>query len=150
MILMGKLTTLNREISQYLTGGYPYNDFQKAWNNLAIQFRRAIADSRPVVVITDPEVPKRTPQHVGPDTPRGSPSSPTPAQMHSHAIVLTDSEGEIQCKPALTLVAGKKRGHGAVNGTPRKQPRLIDLPPFVTTKGATFLQQFTSMTNRFP
>lgn len=145
---MGKLTTLNREISQYLTGGYPYNDFQKAWNNVAVQFRKSIAESRPVLVITDPsESPRKASQHAGPDTaPRETPETPTRARLHTQAIELTDSEGEAQCKPDPILLSGRKRGNAAVNGppmsTPRKQPRLIDLPPFATTKGAKFLQHY--------
>ncbi|KAI9876220.1 MAG: hypothetical protein M1830_007009, partial [Pleopsidium flavum] len=141
MILMGKLTTLNREISQYLTGGYPYNDFQKAWNNLAVQFRKAIADSRPALIITDPgEPPRKAPPPAGPDpAPRETRETAKRPQPHPQAIDLLDSEEEAQCKPDPGLSTSRKRGNAAVNGTttskPRKQPRMIDLPPFATTKG---------------
>jgi len=128
MILMGKLTTLNREITQYLTGGYPYNSFQKAWNGVAVQFQRAIADSRPVLIIADPpETPRKPFQRGGRDTtPRETPITPTRGRMHHHTIELLDSDEE-HCKPEPTH-SNRKRGHAEVNGTPvstaRKLPRL--------------------------
>lgn len=140
MLLMNKLTTLDREITQYLTGGYPYNRFQKTWNGVAVHFRKAIADSRPVLIIADPpETPRKPSQRVGRETtPRETPGTPTPGRMPPQAIELLDSDEE-QCKPEPMPVSGRKRGHAEVHGTPaltpRKQPRLIDLPPFATTRG---------------
>lgn len=139
MILMGKLTTLNRELTQYLSGGYPYNSFHKAWNGVAVEFGKAIAESRPVLIIADPpETPRRPSQRGRRDaTPRETPGTPTPGRMHNHTIELLDSDDE-HCKPEPKPSSGRKRGHAEVHGTPmsspRKQPRLIDLPPFGTTK----------------
>ena len=144
MILMGKLTTLNREITQYLTGGYPYNRFQKDWNTVAVQFRNAIAESRPVLIIADPpETPRKPFQRGGRETtPRETPGTPTPGRMRPQAIELLDSDDE-PCKPEPISLSGRKRAHAEVHGspisTPRKQPRLIDLPPFATTKGTNIL-----------
>lgn len=150
MILMGKLTTLNREITQYLTGGFPYNSFQKAWNGLAERFREAIADSRPMLIIADPpETPRKPLQRHGRDTtPRETPGTPTPARVPNNTIELLDSDDE-PCKPEPISFSGRKRSHAEVHGTPkstpRKQARLLDLPPFATTKGRKHLQALSDI-----
>ena len=140
MILMGKLTTLNREITQYLTGGYPYNSFQKAWNGVAEQFQKAIAESRPVLIIADPpDTPRKPSQRGGRDiTPRETPERPTTARIHSQTIELLDSDDE-PCKADPTSFSGRKRGHAEVHGTPvstpRKQLKPTGNAPFTTTRG---------------
>ncbi len=142
MILMGKLTTLDREITQYLTGGYPFNSFQKEWNGIAMQFRTAIADSRPALIITEPpDVSRKALQHGRHGTlPREIPRTPSSHNVHQQAIELSDSDEE-QCKPEPISFSGRKRGNAEMNGSPfsspRKVPRMVDIPAFVTAKGKT-------------
>lgn len=138
MTLMQTLTTLEREVVQYLLGGYPHNHFHKAWNTLALQFWKVVAESRPALVVQEPsETPRRRAKQVVPDrSRRESTGTPTPVRMHSQTIELIDSDEE-SCKP-VPVPSNRKRNYGEFQGdplsTPRKELRLADMAPFANAK----------------
>ncbi|KAI9818928.1 MAG: hypothetical protein M1827_007749 [Pycnora praestabilis] len=142
MTIMQKLNNFSRELQQYLDGGYPCNSFQKNWNNLAEQFTNAIALSHPMIIVSDPSemVPgcQDEPGDYG-DVLMHTPGTPTPRRPQTQAIDLDTDDDVPVCKPEPIPFPPRKRSAPSNTGTPQSIPkkklRMVDLPPFTTTKG---------------
>ena len=131
-ILMRELTTFAHELEQHMDGGSYLFPFQKTWMNLALQFRKIMADSQPTLVVRDisephshPKAPSFQQSH---DLEQGS---PTPSRGQIQPIILS-SDDEKPCTPIPTPRFGKKRSSAASlpSSTPQKKAKMNDIPQY--------------------
>ena len=134
-IVMGELNMFEREIEKQIDGGLHVNSFQKEWNHQAINFRKDLANARPVLVLmSNPQTPGRDPS-------RGTGSSsisgtPTPtARRYSTPIAIDSDDDDMPYKPSpIVRRSGQKRPLISSQHTPRKIPRTLnDTPQFTVT-----------------
>ena len=111
-IVMGELMKFNEQLQQHLDGGRRVYPFQKAWNDLASQFRKTLGDTRPIL-----NLPK--PQRDGSEVSLGT---PTP---NGRATINIDSDDEDIPMLTPSQSSGMKRrapstdGY-SINGSPTK------------------------------
>lgn len=131
-ILMRELTTFAHELEQQIDGGSHLFPFQKTWMNLALHFRKIMADSQPTLLARDksehPNRSKVPPFQQPPGLERGTPA---PNRGPIPAIDLV-SDDEKPCTPTPAPRSGKKRSSAASlsNSTPQKKAKLDDIPQY--------------------
>ncbi len=117
---MGEILKFEQQIEKYIEGGAQANTFQKEWNKQALQFRKVLADSRPILKIPNPPTPSQS---------RGTPASestvtPSPSGRKNVTVFEIDSESDTDSKPS-PLLSGRKRPHGSTQSTPSKFSRIV-------------------------
>lgn len=131
-ILMRELTTFAHELEQHMDGGSYLFPFQKAWMNLALQFRKSMADSQPTLVVRDKSEPpnrSRVPLfQQSPDLERATPASDR-GQIQSISL---SSDDEKPCTPTPTSHSSKKRSNAASlpTSTPQKKAKMNNIPQY--------------------
>ncbi|KAL9105225.1 MAG: hypothetical protein Q9187_008758 [Circinaria calcarea] len=107
LIVHTKISDFARELQMHIDGGSEDCPFQFDWNKLALRFRKSIAESRPMFLLTTTSAKhvNRMPQS-NPATPcRGGRNAPT---------VISDSDDSVRRKPPPTK-------------TPKKRERVLDV-----------------------
>ena len=131
-ILMLELTNFSHELKQHMDGGSHQFPLQKMWMNLALHFRKILADSRPALMVRDKsETPNRSKNSLSQESHSLNQSTPTPIRGQMQPINLSSDE-EKPCAPTSTQRSGKKRPSAASlpSSTPPKKPRFIDIPQY--------------------
>lgn len=130
-IVMAELGNLERALEKQIDGGSQVNSFQKDCNILARNFRKALADSRPVLVLTpNPQTPSRG--HVSRGTGSSSMSgTPTPAPRgNATPIPIESDEDDVPCDPSPVIGrSGQKRPLTSTQYSPNKTPRTVNSAP---------------------
>ncbi|MCJ1387566.1 hypothetical protein MMC18_000409 [Xylographa bjoerkii] len=54
------IAQLSRKLEQHIDGGWPDRPFQKAWHDLALEFRQQLLDSKPTLHLPVPKLVQRT------------------------------------------------------------------------------------------
>ena len=122
-IVYGELLKFEGEIQKNIDGGLQDNTFQKRWHYLALEFRKVLAESRPVLMLPTPATPKQSSS--------GTPSSertgtPTPGSGRGNIPVFNvDSDSEGEHKPSPVQLSGRKRSHPSSQSTPNKHSRIV-------------------------
>lgn len=130
-LVMGELNKFEREIEKQVDGGSQVNSFQKAWNRLAMDFRKELADTRPVLVMVPNN---QTPGHGRYSRGTGSSSmsgTPTPvAKANATPIAIDSDDDDIPYNPSPVLQrSGQKRPLTSAQQTPHKTPRTFNNTP---------------------
>lgn len=128
---MGELSKFEREIEKQVDGGSQVNSFQKEWNRLAMDFRKELADTRPVLVMVPNS---QTPGHGRYSRGTGSSSmsgTPTPvAKANATPIAIDSDDDDIPYNPSPVLQrSGQKRPLTSAQQTPHKTPRTFNNTP---------------------
>ena len=130
-IVMGELNKFEREIEKHIDGGSQVNSFQKEWNRLAMDFRKDLANTRPVLVmLPNPQIPSHGYSSRG----TGSSSisgTPTPAAKASTTPIDIDSDDDDSLFNPSPVVQrhGQKRPLASAQSTPRKISRTLNNTP---------------------
>lgn len=131
-ILMRELTTFEHELRQHMNGGSQQFPFQKNWMIRATQFRKILADSRPVLLSGDTSrTPTRQKSQILPEGRRiVMQGTPTPSRGPIQTISLSSDEDEKPCTSQSTPTSGRKRPNVPVTQhlTPQKRAKLSDIP----------------------
>lgn len=142
-IVMAQLNNFQRAIEKHIDGGSQVNSFQREWHSLAKTFRKALADSRPVlVVIPNPQTPSHG--HAFRGTGSGSMSgTPTPASRGNATPIPIDSDDDdIPCDPSPVIRRpGQKRPLASAQHTPNKIPRTVNSTPPVSSSRRFVLKE---------
>lgn len=147
MKILEKILEFDGEIRRQIEGGSQDYSFQKEWNRLAMEFRGVLAESQPILVMSDLHMFSNgdadaddrfgTPLPVRPHLPPTSRPSAPPAY-----ISIDDDDEDMVESPCT-----KKRRHiSGTNTTPRKKtamvvepvlrrPPLFQIPAFEETTG---------------
>lgn len=117
---MGELLRFEREVEKHIEGDTESNIFQKQWNKRALEFRKALADSRPVLLFPSPPMPSQS---------RGTPINetavtPSPSGRRNIDVYELDSDSDVDRKVS-SVQAGRKRPHGSTHSTPSKILRIV-------------------------
>ena len=122
-IVYGELLKFEGEIQKNIDGGLQDNTFQKRWHYLALEFRKVLADSRPVLMLPTPAIPRQSSS----DTPsREMTGTPTPGSGRGNIPVFNvDSDSEGDHKPSPVQLPGRKRSHPSTQSTPSKCSRIV-------------------------
>lgn len=130
---MGELGEFKKEIEIQIDGGSQFNSFQKGWNRLAKNFRKDLADTRPVLVLLpDPQTPSHSHRHRSRGTGNScSSGTPTPApKRHTTPIPIESDEEDVPCKPnPIVQRSGQKRPLASGMHTTNKIPRTVNGTP---------------------
>ena len=119
------------ETQKQFDGGDPAFPFRKDWNELILEFRKRMADSRPL--LTQPPLPRIAQSTI-------EPSTPTPLQNDNGAAITIDSndEEDVRITTPLsdrTLQSSNKRLFKVASPhRSSKRPRLNDIPLFTPKK----------------
>lgn len=132
-IVMGELNKFEREIEKQVDGGSQVNSFQKEWNRLAMDFRKDLTNTRPVLVmLPNPQ----TPSHSHSSRGTGSSSmsgTPTPAaRVDTTTIAIDSDDDDLPENPISSPVVqrpGQKRPLASAQYTPHKIPRTLNNTP---------------------
>jgi len=119
-VIMGELLRFEQEIEKHVEGAAQANTFQKEWNNRAVNFRKVLADTRPVLRFPNPPTPSQF---------RGTPVSettvtPSPSGQKNITVFEIDSDSDADHKPS-PVQSGRKRPHGSIQSTPSKMSRIV-------------------------
>ncbi|SLM36997.1 P-loop containing nucleoside triphosphate hydrolase [Lasallia pustulata] len=131
-VLMRELTTFAHELEQHIDGGSYLFPFQKTWMNLALQFRKIMADSQPTLFVRDKSEPSSRPKarsfQQSHDLEQGS---PTPSQGQTQSISLS-SDDEKPSTPTPAQRSGKKRSSAASlpSSTSQKKAKTNVIPQY--------------------
>lgn len=131
-LLMRELTTFAHELVQAMDGGSHLFPFQKTWMNLALQFRKKLAESQPALVVRDRSEPlsrSKVPSfRQTPDLEQGTPAS---SRGQTQPISLS-SDDEKPCTPTPAQRSGNKRSSAASfpSTTPQKKTKMSDIPQY--------------------
>ena len=137
MKILEKVLVFESKLQKHFDGGSPEYTLPKQWYNLAENFRKLMADSRPM--LTQP--PLITNVRTSIDS--FSPGTPTPAKRPSNrevpnAIAIdSDSDDEVPRKSTpMPIRLDKKRTNGDnTQETPAKRIRMSEIPPFTPSIG---------------
>lgn len=129
MKVLEKIIEFDGEIRRQIEGGYQDYSFQKEWNRLAMDFRGVLAESEPILVMSDlfrPSNPDASAEHrlESPLSirPRQSPAS----RRNAPPVFMTiDDEDEDMVESPST---NKRRHANSANTTPRKKPAIAAKP----------------------
>ena len=131
-MLMLELTNFSHELKQHVDGGSHRFPLQKMWMNLALHFRKILADSRPALMVRDKsETPSRSKNSLCKESHDLNQSTLTSIRGQTQPISLS-SDDEEPCAPTPTPRSGKKRPSAASlpSSTPQKRARLSDVPQY--------------------
>lgn len=127
-----KITEFHEKIRRQIEGGSQDFPFQKEWNRLAVEFRGSLAESEPILVMSDLYPPSNADARAEsrfvsplPARPRQSPAS---RLNTSRVYVIDDEEEEDMAESPST----NKRRHTSAQSTPRKKPTIT--PKSVTQR----------------
>lgn len=129
-IVMGELLKFEQMIEKNIDGGSQAYPFQKEWNQLALQFRKMLADSKPILKFPTPPTPAHS-QSTRDTLSFGSiAGTPTPAARNGAgpiAIDIDSDDDDVDCKPTPVVHRSvKKRPHTSTQSTPTKYPRTVN------------------------
>ena len=135
--ILEKVMRFESEIQKHFSGGNASYTLPKQWRNLADNFRKHLAESRPLLTLSTSNVPSSNSRPSQPQT-------PTPAQRgngsFSEAIELDSaSDNDNESRPAPksgSIRSDKKRvNNGDLSGeTSVKRQRMIDIPLYTSAK----------------
>ncbi len=122
-IVYGELLKFEGKVQKNIDGGLQDNTFQKRWHYLALEFRKVLADSRPVLMLPKPSTPRQSSR----DTPSSEMTgTPTPGSGRGNIPVFNvDSDSEGDHKPSPDQHSGRKRSHPSTQSTPSKYSRIV-------------------------
>ena len=122
-IVYGELLRFEGKVQKNIDGGLQDNTFQKRWHYLALEFRKVLADSRPVLMLPTPSAPRQSSR----DTPSSEMTgTPTPGSGRGNIPVFNvDSDSEGDHKPNPVQLSGRKRSHPSTQSTPSKCSRIV-------------------------
>ena len=110
LLIHSKIIEFSRSIELHLDGGSPDRPFQTMWHALIQDFRKHLADSRPLLVLPSPPV--------------DSSSAPAAISIESD----TDDNGsENVCQPK-PLSTKKRQNTSSPNTQPPKRKKLTEIP----------------------
>ena len=125
-IVYGELFKFEAEIGKSIDGGSNNNVFQKEWYNRAMEFRKVLADSRPVLLRQTPPAPKQSSR----DTPSGeTTATPTPSGRKNVAVFTIDSDSDDEKPSPTAQPTGLKRRFPSTQFTPRKFSCIVPRHP---------------------
>ena len=130
--LMRELTTFAHELENHMDGGSHLFPFQKMWMNLALQFRKVMADSQPTLLVRDKsEPPNRSKAPSVQQTPDLEQGTPAPSRGQMQPISLSSDE-EKPCTPTPAPRSGKKRysAPSLPSSTPQKKAKMNNIPQY--------------------
>ncbi|KAK4693047.1 hypothetical protein P7C71_g4270, partial [Lecanoromycetidae sp. Uapishka_2] len=117
---MGELLKFEREIEKHIEGDADFNTFQKDWNRRELEFRKVLANSRPVLVFPNPPTPSQSR-----DTPNGENTvTPSPSRRKNITVLEIDSDSDVERKVG-SVRTGMKRPHASTQSTPCKISRIV-------------------------
>lgn len=108
-IVFGQLMKFNLQLQQHLDGGRKDYPFQKAWNDLASNFRKTLGDTRPILNLPRPQKPR--------DGSELSLGTPTP---NGRATINIDSDEDDMPMHTISQSSGIKRRATSIDGSPTK------------------------------
>ena len=125
-----KLFIFELETNKQLDGGDPEYPFRKEWNALVQDFRKVLADSRPLLFQTDPAPRARSGIEMG---------TPTPIHRNNHHPITIDSDDEEEAANMTPLPDRTNSSKRRIKAeTPRisvsKRPRMSEIPLFTPEK----------------
>ena len=122
-IVYGELLKFEGEIQKNIDGGLQENAFQRRWDSLALEFHKALAESRPVLMLPTPSTPRKRSSNTPSSEVTGT---PTPGSGRGNITVFNvDSDSEGDHKPSPVQVSGRKRSHPSTQSTPSKHSRIV-------------------------
>ena len=126
-IVLGELMKFEKELQKNIDGGSRDYPFQKAWNERAMQFRKILADTKPIMRLPPPQ---KHPQCASVrDTPSGTQGTPTPASRTTEAIAIDSEDDDLPPFNSPVQRSGSKRPHTSAPSTPIKSQRLTNATP---------------------
>lgn len=126
MKILEKIIEFESEIGRQIEGGSQEHSFQKVWHRRAMEFRGALAESHPNLIMSDLNPPSNTDADSEarfvspmPMRPRHSPAS---RQNGPSAIISIDDDDD---EEMVSSPSTSKRRHAAsAQSTPRKKPTI--------------------------
>ena len=121
------------EIQKHFSGGNASYTLPKQWRNLAEDFRKLLAESRPLLTLTTLTVPGSISRPLQPQT-------PTPARRGNHSFseaIEIDSASDNDLAPTSRSIRSEKKrvSKGGISGeTPMKRQRMDDIPLYTPAR----------------
>lgn len=128
LLIHSNVVEFSRDIQLHIDGGSPDMPFQKKWHQLALEFRKQLADSRPSLAM-----PSTAPRAglAGSQTDVFVVSTPGPPM----AITIESDPDEPQAETPTQSRPPKKRAHdGGASAAPtpqKKARRITDIPQYI-------------------
>ena len=124
MKVLEKILQFDGEIRRQIDGGSQDYSFQKEWNRIAIEFRRVLAESQPVLIMSDlstsPNADANAEDRFGSPLPVRAYRSPASRlNIPPPAYISIDDDDEDMVESPCT---NKRRHATSVQTTPRKKP----------------------------
>ena len=121
-IVYGELFKFEAEIEKHIEGTSDNNVFQKEWHNRSVEFRKVLADSRPILMMQQP----RTSGQASRGTPSSEVAGTLTPSAKRHADVLTiDSDSDDDNPSPTAQINGRKRRFPSTQSTPHKFSRTV-------------------------
>jgi hypothetical protein len=146
MKILEKILEFDVEINRQIEGGSQEYSFQKEWNRLAMEFRGVLAESQPILVMSDLQLFSNGDADAGDHFVTPIPvrhHTPHTSRANATQYISIDDEDDMIESPCT-----KKRRHfPTANSTPRKKPAMVvesvsrkaplfKVPAFEETSGA--------------
>ena len=135
-MVLGELMKFEKEVQKNMDGGSRAYPFQKTWDTKAQEFRKSLADTRPVIKMSPP---LRYSHNVR-DTPLLTHEFTTPRSSARRDIMTIDIDSEdddVDTQGTPTHQSGLKRPHTSTQSTPIKMPRQSPCVQHLTVSNAT-------------
>ncbi|KAL9124652.1 MAG: hypothetical protein Q9217_006038 [Psora testacea] len=135
-IVLGELMKFERELQKNMDGGLGVHVLQKEWNKKAVQFRKTLADTKPIMKLRDQQ------QCNMRDTPLGGTlGTPTPTSRTTATIAIESDDDDLPNNHSPIQLSAHKRPHPSTQSTPVKSrrsqnatPRSVPVLPKVQSK----------------
>ena len=123
-IVYGRLLKFEEEIQKKnVDRGLQDNAFQKRWHYLDLEFRKVIADSRPLLMLPTPAISRQSSSNI---PSREMTGTPTPGSKRGNIPVFNiDSDSKGDHKPSPVQLPWRKRSHLSTQSTPNKCSRIV-------------------------
>ena len=125
IIVLDRIISFSDAMQQHIDGGSEDFPFQKTWNNLALQFRTAMADLRPMLCLPNtPIVSSSSSRHISQDPFQAATPTPIRGRPASYMVIESDEDDEVACKQEPIKQTPNKRHntHTSVS-TPQKRQK---------------------------
>ncbi|KAL9100044.1 MAG: hypothetical protein Q9163_004537 [Psora crenata] len=125
-IVLGELMKFEKELQKHMDGGREF-PFQKAWNEKATRFRKVLAETKPMLSLSNPERSMRFNLNDSPAR-SGVQESPSPSSRKAATITInTDDDSDVPTQ--RSRVQRNKRPHSSTQSTPIKSQRSSNTTP---------------------
>ena len=140
MQVLEQILKLEADLKSHFNGGSAEYPFQKDWKNLVLEFRKIMAESRPKMVLSNPNTPYRAASQATDELP----GTPTPAGRNPPITIDSDDDDFPQKPTPVFHRSGSKRTRtDSTQFTPHKFQRLSDIPSYSSnTNKEEFAKRF--------